>query len=61
MRWRLQLRAQLKMARQAKMVEKLLVMRSAFRKWVAMLEDKKREEKVRMFERKMVKGYFDGK
>ena len=48
------------MARQAKMVEKLLVMRSAFRKWVAMLEDKKREEKVRMFERKVVKGYFDG-
>ena len=36
------------------------MMRSAFRKWVAKLEDKKREEKVRMFERKVVKGYFDG-
>lgn len=48
------------MARQAKMVEKLLVMRNAFRKWLAKLQEKRREEKVKLFERKLVKGYFDG-
>ncbi|CAL1704876.1 unnamed protein product [Somion occarium] len=56
--WRLHLRTRLKMARQAKQIERHLAMRRAFRAWVAKLEEKRREQKVKVFEQRLLGSYF---
>lgn len=58
--WRLQLRKKLKLAKQAKLADKFFVMRGAWRTWLAQVAEKKRNKKVKDFERKIAKRYFEG-
>lgn len=58
--WRLQLRKKLKLAKQAKLAEKFFVMRGAWRTWLAKVAEKKRGRKVKDFERRVAKRYFEG-
>ncbi|KAI0374779.1 hypothetical protein BV20DRAFT_1010391 [Pilatotrama ljubarskyi] len=56
--WRLQLRAKLRMVKQAKVAQKRLLLRRYFHAWKAKLAEKQRERKLKEFERRVVKQYF---
>ncbi|KAI0693271.1 hypothetical protein BC835DRAFT_1354288 [Cytidiella melzeri] len=56
--WRLQLRAKLKLVKQAKLVEKYFTMRNAWRRWQEHLAEKRREQKVMVFERRILRTYM---
>lgn len=58
--WRTQLRAKLKLVRQAKLVEKYFIVRSAWEKWQVKLAERRREQKVKAFESRLVGSYFRG-
>ena len=57
--WRIKLRVKLKQAKSAKAARKYLLIRSAWKKWNAMAEEKKREKLVKLFQQKMVQKYFE--
>ena len=59
--WRLELRAKLRMVKQAKAARKYLFMRRCIRVWAAKLEEKRRLQKLKEFDLKVVKRYFEGK
>ncbi|KAI0721662.1 hypothetical protein C8T65DRAFT_800148 [Cerioporus squamosus] len=59
--WRLQLRAKLRMVKQAKVARKHLLMRRCMRVWREKLEDKRRLQKLKEFELKVAKRHFEGK
>ena len=58
--WRLQLRAKLRLVKQAKAAQKYLVMRRCFRAWAAKVQEKKRLRKLKQFELRVAKRYFEG-
>lgn len=58
--WRLQLRAKLKLVKQAKLVEKYFIIRMAWKKWQQKLEDKRREQKLKIFETRLLRSYMKG-
>ena len=58
--WRLHLRKKLKMGKQAKIAEQFFTMRGAWRTWLTKLAEKKRERKLKEFEKKTVERYFEG-
>ena len=58
--WRLQLRAKLKRVRHAKQLEKHFIVRNAWHKWIAKVQERKRERKLVEFEQKIAAKYFRG-
>ncbi|KAI0361981.1 hypothetical protein OH77DRAFT_1388452 [Trametes cingulata] len=56
--WRLQLRAKLRLVKQAKVAQKRLLVRRCFHAWKVKLAEKQRERKLKEFERRVVKQYF---
>ncbi|KAI0093593.1 hypothetical protein BDY19DRAFT_989156 [Irpex rosettiformis] len=56
--WRLQLRAKLKLLKQAKLVEKYFIVRNAWKIWQEKLAEKRREQKLKVFEGRLVRSYF---
>ncbi|RPD79963.1 hypothetical protein L226DRAFT_550172 [Lentinus tigrinus ALCF2SS1-7] len=56
--WRLQLRAKLRMVKQAKAARKHLLMRRCVRIWAAKLEEKRRLQKLKQFELKAIQRHF---
>ncbi|KAH8106712.1 Sfi1 spindle body protein-domain-containing protein [Cristinia sonorae] len=57
--WRILLRKKMKLAKQAKIVEKYFVMRRALAAWKAKVAEVGREKKVQVFERGIVKRRFE--
>ncbi|KAI1795981.1 hypothetical protein LXA43DRAFT_697884 [Ganoderma leucocontextum] len=53
--WRLQLRAHLRKAKQAKVARKYFVLRRCFHVWTAKVEEKRREKKLREFQMRKAK------
>lgn len=58
--WRLQLRAHLRKAKQAKVARKYLLLRRCFHVWTAKVEEKRREKKLREFQVRKAKKVFEG-
>lgn len=58
--WRLQLRARLKLAKQARAAEKYFAMRSAWKIWHVKLADKRRDRKLKVFEARILRSYLQG-
>ncbi len=58
--WRLQLRAHLRKAKQAKIARKYLLLRRCFHVWTAKVEEKRREKKLREFQMRKAKKVFEG-
>lgn len=58
--WRIQLRDKLKMMKKARMAEKFLAARRAWRVWKGRLDEKRREKKLKEFEKQRVQKYFEG-
>ncbi|KAI8998736.1 Sfi1 spindle body protein-domain-containing protein [Trametes punicea] len=56
--WRLQLRAKLRMVKQAKAAQKQLLLRRYFHVWQGRAAEKQRERKLKEFQRRLVKQYF---
>ena len=56
--WRLQLRAKLRMAKQAKTAQKHILLRRCFRTWAAKVEEHKRTRKLKDFELRATKKYL---
>ena len=59
--WRLQLRAKLRMVKQAKAAQKHLLLRRYLHVWKAKAAEKQRERKLTEFQRRTVAQYFRGK
>jgi protein SFI1 len=59
--WRLQLRAKLKLIKQAKLVEKYFIVRNAWNKWHNHLADKRREMKLKIVEKRILRSCMRGK
>ncbi len=59
--WRLQLRAKLHLVKQAKTARRQLLMRRFLRAWASKAEEKKRLRKLKQFELRTTKKYFEGK
>ncbi|KAM5538990.1 hypothetical protein V8D89_007213 [Ganoderma adspersum] len=57
--WRLQLRAHLRKAKQAKVARKYLLLRRCFHTWTAKVEEKRREKKLREFQMRKAKKVFE--
>ena len=58
--WRLRLRAKLKLNKQAKVAEKYFTIRNAWKTWREKVEDKRRQQKLRVFEIRMLRTYMHG-
>lgn len=59
--WRLELRAKLRMVKQAKTAQKHLLVRRYFRAWSTKLEERRRQQKLKQFQLRVVKTHFEGK
>ncbi|KAI0748015.1 hypothetical protein C8Q80DRAFT_1104403 [Daedaleopsis nitida] len=57
--WRLQLRAKLRMVKQAKVAQKYLLVRRCFKVWTAKVAEKKRLQKLQELELRVAKRYFE--
>ncbi|KAH9951317.1 Sfi1 spindle body protein-domain-containing protein [Amylocystis lapponica] len=57
--WRLQLRAKLRMIKQAKIAQKYFMMRDCLNKWHKQLVQRRLEKKLREFESRLARKYFD--
>jgi protein SFI1 len=60
-KWRVQLRAHLKLFREAKIANKFFVMRRAWRRWVDMAEARGRENRLREWNKRRAGKLFAGK
>ena len=58
--WRLKLRAHLRMAKQAKVARKQLLLRRFLHVWTAKVEEKRRNKKLKQFELRTTKRIFEG-
>ena len=58
--WRLQLRARLKMLKQARIAQKFFVHRRCFKMWRVRVREERLEKRRREFEARVVRRYFDG-
>ena len=58
--WRLQLRARLKMLKQARIAQKFFLQRRYFKLWLVRLKEERLEKKRREFEGRVVQRYFVG-
>lgn len=58
--WRVQLRAKLKLAKQARIAEKYFAIRNAWKMWQEKLAEKRRERKLKVFEARMLQSYMHG-
>lgn len=58
--WRLQLRAMLKLQRQARLAEKFFVMRKAWKAWMQKRDEQRREKMLKEYERQKAKRMFQG-
>ncbi|KAI0341741.1 hypothetical protein BDW22DRAFT_1485199 [Trametopsis cervina] len=56
--WRLQLRAKLKLVKQAKAIEKYFVMRNAWRIWQEKQAGKRREQKLKVFDARIMRVFM---
>ncbi|KAI0781045.1 hypothetical protein BD413DRAFT_462348 [Trametes elegans] len=56
--WRVQLRAKLRMVKQAKVTQRQLLMRRHFLAWKDKLAERQRERKLKEFQRRIVQQYF---
>lgn len=56
--WRLQLRAMLKLQRQARLAEKFFVMRKAWKAWMQKRDEQRREKMLKEYERQKAKRMF---
>lgn len=57
--WRIKLRVKLKLAKNAKVARKYLLIRSAWKKWRDMAEEKKRENLLKLFGQRMIQKHFE--
>lgn len=57
--WRIRLREKLKLMKQAKIAEKFLLLRRAWKSWKTKVEDSKRDHKVKLWERAKLKVAFE--
>lgn len=58
--WRLQLRAKLKLLKQARVTEKQLVVKRAWRKWQEKSAEKDRQRKLKQFEAGILRKFVHG-
>ena len=58
--WRLKLRAHLRMVKQAKVVRTYLLLRRCLHLWTAKLQEKRRQKKLKEFEQRLTKKFFEG-
>ena len=57
--WRVQLRVKLKMSKHAKAARKYLLLKSSWNKWKEVVDQRKREEKLRSMELQIVMRKFE--
>lgn len=58
--WRLRLRDKLRMMKQAKVAQKQLAVKRYFHQWHKNVAEKQRDRKVKAFQLRVAKRYFDG-
>jgi protein SFI1 len=59
--WRLRLREKLKLAKQARIAERFLLMRRSWKSWKVRMEDAKLEKKLKLWEKAKLKIAFERK